>query len=407
MLFNKSLKLFLSLFFSVIFFVGCNQDGFDEEINLERKNLSKSSTPIELRVMSYNVKTVDDNCIDQQRWDQRKGRIARLIKLSAISPDIIGLQEVESGDQNSDLKDSLQTNGDFIRHEGSMQNSSGEFCPIYYNKTRFIQIEHDTFESTFVVSRMSGTYRIANWIILKDNKTNLHYLVINSHFDSEGDRTVAARRIRRAVTDIKNEYSFALYTIVMGDFNQAPETGNSYDAMTIETSSNYAGSTDPFTQTTDICYYNHILKDSNTEYVGKQLVSGNTFKQLPGYYRTTNKRTEDIGKHWVYKNNTPLYETISHTKVWHAMDPKRDAKSGTKRIDYIFYDQLFIDNYNTSVDGFTLITGSKCCLPILGVSCIDDHTGQKMTHTTVYGLDDPGHCLSDHFPVMAIFKIYM
>lgn len=182
-------------------------------------NLSSQGT--EYKVMTFNIRY--DNPNDgENSWSKRKSRVADILQW--YSPDICAMQEVLH-QQLEALKLALpdyQVVG-VGRDDGK---SVGEFCPIFFNRSRFSLLENNTFwlsEHPSIPGKSwdAALPRIVTWVKLLDNKYNAEIYVFNTHFDHVGThaRSESARLIYQKVSEIVGNKAF----IVLGDFNLTPD----------------------------------------------------------------------------------------------------------------------------------------------------------------------------------------
>lgn len=179
-----------------------------------------------IRAMTYNIR-LDLASDDANAWLHRKALVAALIRHEA--PDLLGMQEVLLG-QKRDLEQALpefQLVG-AARDDG---REKGEFSPLAFRPDRFELVDSGTLwlsETPSVPSKgWDAAYpRIATWALLRDRRTRRSIRVVNTHFDHVG---VVARHQSAALLLrwLGAGSSAGLPTILMGDFNSAPD-GSAY-----------------------------------------------------------------------------------------------------------------------------------------------------------------------------------
>lgn len=176
-----------------------------------------------LRVMSYNIRY--DNPDDGiNRWDNRKERVANLIRFQGV--DLFGLQEAEYqqlmflADQFEDFKWSGVGRTDGER--------AGEFSPVFYNAQRFEALDSGTFWLSETPGKPSTGWdaalpRIVSWVQLKEKTGDTEFFFFNTHFDHLGEkaRKESAGVILRKIREIAGE---DMPVILTGDFNATPDS---------------------------------------------------------------------------------------------------------------------------------------------------------------------------------------
>jgi endonuclease/exonuclease/phosphatase family metal-dependent hydrolase len=179
-----------------------------------------------LRAMTYNIR-LDLASDGANAWPHRKDMVAAVIRHE--TPDLLGMQEVLLG-QMRDLEQALpeyQMVG-AARDDG---REKGEFSPLAFRRERFELIDSGTFwlsETPMVPSKgWDAAYpRIATWALLRDRRTRRPIRVVNTHFDHVG--LVARHQSAAQLLRWLNEGPSArLPTVLMGDFNSAPD-GSAY-----------------------------------------------------------------------------------------------------------------------------------------------------------------------------------
>lgn len=188
----------------------------------------------ELKVMTFNIRF--DNPTDSiYSWDNRKRMVFQL--LDQRKPAIIGLQEALKK-QIEEIQLALPS----YKHVGVGREDGvdgGEFSPIFYDSTRFTQLNQGTFwlsETPQVPGSKSwGTActRIVTWVILKEVKSGKIIYCYNTHFDHISDKA----RLESAKMIQKHMKNFAggEEVLVTGDFN-SNQQGSAYKQLVDRTS---------------------------------------------------------------------------------------------------------------------------------------------------------------------------
>lgn len=174
---------------------------------------------VPLSVMSYNIRY--DNPEDGiHSWTNREMHVSEL--LDFYRADIIGLQEALAHQYN-DLQEVLTHYNSYGlgREDGLMD---GEFCPIFWKRSRFDLEEKGTLwlNASGEIGKKgwdAATTRIASWVILYDLDREKQVVVINTHFDHKGRkaRLESAKKINALIASQSWKD-----VIVMGDLNCNP-----------------------------------------------------------------------------------------------------------------------------------------------------------------------------------------
>lgn len=194
---------------------------------------SAAGAAADLKVMSFNVRYSKPGFSEthsENNWNDpahpRRERAIRVIR--DYDPDVLGVQEAREL-QIKDLQAAL-TGYEFYgvgRDNGKM---AGEFSGIFYRGDRFRRIAEGSFwlsaspetPGTTFHSRVGAPPRIASWVKLADRESGREMLVLNMHWDNEGEpaRQKSAALVRARLAPLSD----GLPTIVMGDLNATEET---------------------------------------------------------------------------------------------------------------------------------------------------------------------------------------
>ena len=160
----------------------------------------------QMNIITFNIRF--NNPGDSiNAWPNRVEMVTGLLKFH--EPDIFGLQEALIG-QIEDIQNNLPDYEWFGvgRDDGK---KGGEFSPVFYNKTKFILIEQNTFwlsETTEKPSKSwdSSLNRIVTWGKFKSKVTGKQFLVFNTHFDHRGmeARKQSAILIRKKIEEMNS-----------------------------------------------------------------------------------------------------------------------------------------------------------------------------------------------------------
>lgn len=177
----------------------------------------------QMNIITFNIRF--NNPGDSiNAWPNRIEMVTGLLKFH--EPDIFGLQEALIG-QIEDIQNNLPDYEWFGvgRDDGK---KGGEFSPLFFNKTKFILIEQNTFwlsETPEIPGKSwdSSLNRIVTWGKFKSKVTGKQFLVFNTHFDHRGmeARKQSAILIRKKIEEMTKDKN--LPVILTGDFNLTPD----------------------------------------------------------------------------------------------------------------------------------------------------------------------------------------
>ncbi|MDD3947167.1 MAG: endonuclease/exonuclease/phosphatase family protein [Clostridia bacterium] len=215
----------------------------------------------ELTVMSFNIKCIDKLDKEGHNWTNRKESVQTLIDRQEA--DIIGFQEVT----HPQYKFFIDNMGDDFGYYGIYRSGLNleradkifnkedpkptifnriftaliisEASPIFYNKSRYELLDHDTFWLSNTPEKPSQDWdtkhrRICTYVALYDHYTNKTVNVLNTHFDNSGDipRVKSAELVNQYIAEKGLDN-----VIVMGDFN-AIEDSPPYNELISKSLSN-------------------------------------------------------------------------------------------------------------------------------------------------------------------------
>ncbi|MCF6409462.1 endonuclease/exonuclease/phosphatase family protein [Pseudalkalibacillus salsuginis] len=183
----------------------------------------EGSSDLNLRVMTYNVRFMNNSVPSPYNWDGRRPLIRKVIR--SHMPDIIGTQEPlfqQVKEMGSDLPEY-----DWIGL-GKEGGSKGLFMPIFYKKTRFTPLEYDHYwlsdAPETIGSRSWGNInpRMVTWVKFLDLQTNQSFYFINTHLDHISEES--RRKSTTLIIKKMKELDPALPVLITGDFNVGPES---------------------------------------------------------------------------------------------------------------------------------------------------------------------------------------
>ena len=142
----------------------------------------------EIKIMSFNVRTVTTETDANNHWDNRKVACALLIKDQR--PSIIGFQEAQYTLQWSYLKEQLASryDGYGVNRDDGTESGKGEVMGIMYDRTVIEKLDSGTFwlsETPDVPSKGFGASysRNATWGLFKHIPSGKTFYYINTHLD--------------------------------------------------------------------------------------------------------------------------------------------------------------------------------------------------------------------------------
>jgi len=216
----------------------------------------------EIRVMTLNLRydTPNDGV---NAWPYRKEAVAGMLRYHQV--DILGTQE-GLDHQISELAGQLP-GLEWIGIGRDDGKEKGEYCAIFYRKSRFTRLDHGTFwlsttpEVPGSRSWDAAFTRISTWVKLKELQTGRVLYVFNTHFDHIGveARRESARLLKRRIAELAQEEA----VVLLGDFN------------TLATDEPYRMITDPTSNPTFLDALN-----ASTEAHYGPMSSWNAFQQI-------------------------------------------------------------------------------------------------------------------------------
>jgi endonuclease/exonuclease/phosphatase family metal-dependent hydrolase len=185
-----------------------------------------SAQATSLTVVTYNIRYANPNDGDNI-WENR--RDAMVAYLRGTGADLIGLQEAEPA-QRAYLADQL-TGYAWYGVGRNAEHDQGEGTPIFYRRDRFDVIDRSTFwlSTTPEVAGSRGwdaaLPRVASWLKLRDRRSGIEFLMVNTHFDHRGPeaRLQSAHLLTRKVDELARSGTRRLPVILTGDFNCRPD----------------------------------------------------------------------------------------------------------------------------------------------------------------------------------------
>ncbi|UOQ85765.1 endonuclease/exonuclease/phosphatase family protein [Gracilibacillus salinarum] len=224
-------KVFYSIFLCGLITVLVS-NGFLGTSKLTASEKSAKSSEVQLNVMTYNLRYLNDSDPSPHTWEERLPAIKKLIQKN--HPDIIGTQEAVY-QQITDLENTLNHYSWIgLGREGG---SKGEYSAIFYNEHRYTPLEYDHFWLSDTPNVIGSTSwgnsipRMATWAKFLDHASNQSFNVVNTHFDHQ---SANAREKSAALINEKiKEFDPDLPVLLTGDFNASPDS-IPYETLTSE-----------------------------------------------------------------------------------------------------------------------------------------------------------------------------
>ena len=184
-------------------------------------NVVMAKAPIEIKVISFNIRTIARD--GDNNWEYRQHATRNM--LNRHNPDLFGLQEA--------MKPHLKYIDKFFpqysrvgvgRDDGKM---AGEMMAIYYNTERFDLLDSGTFWLSDTPGKVSKGWdaacnRTVTWVKVRDKESRKKFYYFNTHLDHRG-RVAQTESIKLIVEKIKEIAGLRATVILGGDFNVAPE----------------------------------------------------------------------------------------------------------------------------------------------------------------------------------------
>jgi endonuclease/exonuclease/phosphatase family metal-dependent hydrolase len=176
----------------------------------------------EITCMTYNIR-FDNPADGENRWDARKKNLVRLLR--EHDPDVFGIQE----GLNHQVRyiDSLLEDYCFFGNGRDDGKDAGEFCAVFYKKSRFQLLQQGLFwlsETPGVPSRGwdAALNRICVYGMFKSINSRHRFLVFNTHLDHIG--VLAREKSIELILEKANELNTDhVPVIILGDFNLEPD----------------------------------------------------------------------------------------------------------------------------------------------------------------------------------------
>lgn len=178
----------------------------------------------QINIVSFNIRynTPNDG---ENAWPNRVEMVTGLLQFHDV--DIFGMQEALY-EQITDIE-KVMPDCEWFGVGRDDGEKSGEFSPIFFNKTKFILLEKGNFWLSENCDKPglgwdAACNRIVSWGKFQSKVTGKKFLIFNTHFDHIGDeaRKNSAFLIRDKIKEISNNQGMSV--ILTGDFNLSPES---------------------------------------------------------------------------------------------------------------------------------------------------------------------------------------
>lgn len=175
----------------------------------------------EITVVSYNARCFNFIDTGKTNWYARAPIFLRAI--ADVKPDVIGFQEIRSPQERYLNK---HLSGYTLLHAYNRDGRRKESMTIAYRTDRFEEKAGGFFWLSDTPEKMSkswksGSYRIANYVVLTDNRTNKTFAAIDTHLDNVSEEA-RANGIKVILDQI--EKRGLPRPVLMGDMNDFPQT---------------------------------------------------------------------------------------------------------------------------------------------------------------------------------------
>ncbi|MFC0274469.1 endonuclease/exonuclease/phosphatase family protein [Metabacillus herbersteinensis] len=184
---------------------------------------SGQASEVDLKVMTYNLRYLNNSDPSPHTWAERVPEIKKLIRMER--PDIIGTQEV----LYQQLKDLGASLPDYewigLGREGG---NKGEYSAIFYNENRYSPLEYDHFwlsDTPNVIGSKSwgnSIPRMVTWAKFLDKQSNQQFYVVNTHFDHQSAE--AREKSADLILEKIKAFDAELPIVLTGDFNTSPDS---------------------------------------------------------------------------------------------------------------------------------------------------------------------------------------
>lgn len=175
-----------------------------------------------LRVMTFNIRGFYHPDDGANQWRHREA--LNIATIRAAAPDIIGVQEAQTGNLKAYHRDLTEYHWTAWPEYGDAPPH--EWPAIYWNPGRVQPIDSGGFWLSETPDRHSRSWetdciRSASWIAFRCRQSRARFVLLNTHLDHRSAlaRVDGARLIARRLDELQHDGAAA---IVTGDFNDDP-----------------------------------------------------------------------------------------------------------------------------------------------------------------------------------------
>lgn len=183
---------------------------------------STPSNPIQVKVVSFNVRYPASDDKDEKAWSYRFPGVCAMIQ--EVDPDLIGTQECYISQREDIIKAFPKYKAYGVRRsDGVEQAGASETTSILYNSEKFEIVEKGTFWLSKTPDQPSAGWdatikRTATWILFKEKTTEKLFYFYNTHLDHQGvEAQKEGAKLIRARMKAANTKKYPV--ILSGDMN--------------------------------------------------------------------------------------------------------------------------------------------------------------------------------------------
>ena len=197
---------------------------FIPEVDQSIYNTPAPANPKTVRIVSSNIRFMNNNQDLENGWDRRKTAITSMMK--DLKPAVIGFQECSRYQRDYILghcPDYEYVDYLIRRNEKNLRSYAAFTDPVMWDRNVLELLEWDAFylsetPDTCSMSWDSAEPRTALWCRFKHKKTGKEFIFINTHLDHKG---VEARKngLEVLLNQMEKVNTKKLPMVVLGDFN--------------------------------------------------------------------------------------------------------------------------------------------------------------------------------------------
>ena len=197
---------------------------FIPEVDQSIYNTPAPANPKTVRIVSSNIRFMNNNQDLENGWDRRKTAVTSMMK--DLKPAVIGFQECSRYQRDYILghcPDYEYVDYLIRRNEKNLKSYAAFTDPVMWDRNVLELLEWDAFylsetPDTCSMSWDSAEPRTALWCRFKHKKTGKEFIFINTHLDHKG---VEARKngLEVLLNQMEKVNTKKLPMVVLGDFN--------------------------------------------------------------------------------------------------------------------------------------------------------------------------------------------